>query len=53
MPLNLKSKRKGSTLKVAIARRVGVLRNIVNVIKVECNAQTCVLVKVAKTAKII
>lgn len=52
MPLNLKSKRKGSTLKVAIARRVVVSRNIANATKVECNVQTYALVKVAKTVKI-
>lgn len=52
MPSNLKSKRKGSILRVAIAKRVAVLRNIVNAIKVEFLAQDCVLVKGAKIVMI-
>lgn len=52
MPLNLKFKKKASTLKVVIAKRVVVLRNIVNVIKAECNVLTYALVKDAKIAKI-
>lgn len=52
MLLNQRFRKRDSILKVATARRVVVLRNIANAIKVECNAQTYALVKVAKTVKI-